>query len=52
MAHDGSLAQTAIKKKKRKEKLNLVVNISKELIQINSAPFCIDDYVNKCNAVC
>lgn len=32
---------------------NLLVNISKEFIRINSAvPFSIADYVNKCNAAC
>lgn len=30
--------------------LNLVV--SKEFIWINGVPFCVDDYVNKCNAAC
>lgn len=45
-------SQQLKKKQTNAEMLNLVVNISKEFIWINGFPFCVDDYVNKCNAAC
>lgn len=49
----GVLHSQQQQKKKVIEMLNLLVNIRKEFIRINSGvSFCVGDYVNKCNAAC